>query len=272
MTDIINFAICRYVPSILRGEQINIGLVYHSPSLKLMDFISSKNTKRIKSFDDEIESDVINAIFESLNYEFCSGKLEGSLMDNNIDLTQKNLLADLTKGYVNQIQFEHVRTFELKNNLKKEIEDLTDMYLYYDKMKNERMNQDRVRALTARIINSSSYKDSFSKVKKNKEFFEIPYDFKIQIQGANKYIKAFSFDYKNSSKFYKEMKSYLFDLSHAKEHFGIDVSDVKIVINNTNLEAEHEKEITNHLPNELELFTLEKFSSFITQEEVNHFH
>lgn len=267
MTNIINFAICRYVPSILRGEKINIGLVYHVPSMGVMDFVSSKNIRRIKSFDDEIEADVIKAIFESLNYEFSSFRLDGSLAESGLDITQKGLLNELIKGYVNQVQFEKVRMLEFNESLDAVVSDMIDMYLYYDKKKSERIDQNRVRALAARIVNSSPYKDSYTKVEKKKNFFDPPYDFKINIENDEKYIKAFSFDYLNPSKIFKEMKSYLYDLQHAKEQFGIDISDVKIVVNNTTFELEHEIQLKNNLPVELQLLTLERFSSFISKNE-----
>lgn len=268
MTNIIYFVICRYVPSVLRGEKVNIGFVYHVPSLEQMDFIASKNIRRLKSFDDELEVDVINAIFESLKFEFGSDSLEQyEYEDEALDLSNPYLLNDKTSGYVNQIQFSEVNVFESQETLEKAIKDITDMILYFDKKKNERINQDRVRALAAKIVNSSSYKDTLTRFQRTNEFFGLPYDFKFNLNGKDKFIKAFSFEYKQTSAFFKEIKAYLYDLEHFVKEGLVSFSDVKIVINNTDLEAEHERIITRQLPKDLELITLEKFSSLIRHNE-----
>lgn len=263
MTNIIYFSVCRYVPSILRGEYVNIGLAYHIPSEKRLNFIASKNIRRIKSFDDEIEVDVINAIFESLKYEFGSITLEKYDEYEDIDLSNPNLLTEKTSGYVNQIQFSEVKVYESQDDTEKAIKDLTDMFLYYDKKKSERINQDRVRALAVKIINSSSYKSSLERVERKEGFFEHPYDIKFNINGHEKYIKAFSFDYKHPRLIFKEIKAYLYELEHALNNGLIRLSDIKIVINNTDLESNYEKEITKNLPEELEVLTLEQFNTIL---------
>lgn len=272
MKNLIYFSICRYVPSIFRGESVNIGIAYHIPSLQMMDFIATRNIRRLKSFDDEVEIEMINAIFESLKYEFGESTLEYSEIDYEeyeaLDLTNEKLLEEMIQGYVNQIQFSEVKVFEAKEDISESIKDLFDMILYYDKKKSERISQDRVRALAARIVSGSSYKNSMYKVSKSKGFFDIPYDFTYEKNGVEKYIKAFSFDYKQPWRFYKEVKAYLFDLDHAlKEGMIKDLSNVKIVINNTELEQEHEKEIAEQLPKEIELVTLSKFSNLLVDSE-----
>jgi len=267
MKNTVYFSICRYVPSLLRGETLNIGFAYHVPSTGHLDFFTSKNTARIRNFDDEIETDMISVIFDSLKYDFSSENLETHDEYSNGELISPNLLNNKIKNYVNQVQFSEVSVFELDESVDNIILDIADMYLYYDKKKNERINHDRVRALAKKIVAASTYKDSMSKTSNIETFFDVPYDFKFNLGGHQKYIKGFSFDYKQPNRFFKEIKAYLFDLEHEMQKGTVNLEDIKIVINNTDFDKEHEKIITDYLPGELELITLEKFSALINNDQ-----
>ncbi|WP_040286451.1 DUF3037 domain-containing protein [Sporosarcina koreensis] len=263
MKTTIFFSICRYVPSLLRGEKVNVGFAYHLPSEGLLGFYDSKNMKRIRNFDDEVEADMIHAVFESLKYDFSSDYLDGVEEYEDKKLFSNSLLKSKIKNYVNQIQFSDVSVYETCDNLDKAIEDIADMYLYFDKPKSQRMNHQRVQALARKIIKSSAYKDDLINSSSKDVFFDPPYDFKVSLNGQMNYIKGFSFEYKQANRFYKEFKSYLFDLEHEITNSDIDISNFKIVINNTEFEEEHEKVIQEYLPEELDIITLEKFGEYI---------
>lgn len=270
MKKTIFFAICRYVPSLLRGESLNIGFVYHIPTLENLGFYESKNIKRLRSFDDELDSDTINMIFESLKYDFNSSPDIYLNDDLELPLTDSNLLKHKLYNYVNQIQFGEISVMEFdyvnQESVNNTLQDIADIYLYFDKPKSKRMSHERVKALARKIVKASDYADTLSNATNdNAVFYTQPYDFKIRLNDKPLYIKGFSFDYSQYKSFYKEMKSYLYDLNHAVYENGLEIDEVKIVINNTNLEKEHEKVITEILPDELEYYTLERFSSFLTE-------
>ncbi|MDY0394918.1 DUF3037 domain-containing protein [Virgibacillus halophilus] len=76
----IYFAVCSYIPDILRGESINVGILVHVPDNKFVQFYKTKNLSRIRSFDDEVELDVLKALLESIAYQFNNNRaseLEG---------------------------------------------------------------------------------------------------------------------------------------------------------------------------------------------------
>lgn len=257
------FSICRYVPSLLRGEKLNIGFAYHIPSTGQLGFFASKNIKRILSFDDEIDIEVVNAIYESLNYDFSAENLDNYNDFQVLGLKDTSLLENKIYNYVNQIQFSEISVHEDEETIDKTLLDLADMYLYYDKPKDKRMNHQRVQSLARKIVNDSIYKESLSKTINNDEFLDNPYDFKIERNGRIEYIKGFSFDYLQPNRFFKEMKSYLYDLEKKIAVGDIRATDIKVVINNTDLEKEHEQVIQKYLPKDLELFTLAKFSEYL---------
>lgn len=266
MKNTVFFAICKYVPSLLRGEKLNIGFAYHIPNNGEIGFFSSKNTRRIISFDDEIDAEIINYLFESLKYDFSSETFEN--YDNYDDKKLKNpdLLHSKIANYVNQIQFDDVSVYESNDSIQSILNDISDMHLYYDKSKAERITSDRVISLARKMVKSSIYKDTLEKSEHKDVFYAPPFDFKIIMDGQTKYIKGFSFDYKQTSRFFKEIKSYLFDLNNEISKGRINLKDIKIVINNTEFDNDHEKIIKEYLPDGLDLITLEKFGNIIAKD------
>lgn len=263
MKKTIFFSICRYIPSLLRGEKLNIGFAYHIPSTGEMGFFASKNIKRILAFDDEIDAEMVNAIYQSLSYDFSTDNLDDSDDNKILGISDTSLLEKKVYNYVNQIQFGEISVHEDEESADKTLLDIADMYLYFDKPKGKRMDHLRVQALARKIVKASIYKDSLSKSENSDVFYDNPYDFKIERNGNVEYIKGFSFDYQHPNRFYKEMKSYLYDLEKLVSTDSIKTADIKIVINNTDLEKEHEQIIQQYLPEDLRLLTLNKFIEYL---------
>lgn len=119
------FAVCRYIPDILRGESINAGIIIHIPEDEWVNFYSTKNISRIRSFDDEVEVSVLKAVLDSLSYQFNPNRtsdLEG--------INSQKFLEQELVYFVNQIQFSEIRVLNSnEQNLEKDINNIIDMYL-----------------------------------------------------------------------------------------------------------------------------------------------
>jgi Protein of unknown function (DUF3037) len=252
------YSVCRYVPDILRDEFINIGVLTYIPKLGKSNFHKTKNLARVKYFDDEVEMDILKALLESLEIQF---NLSHPPTSNETDDFLKRELV----YYVNQVQFSEIRALN-SNNITEDINDLYDMYLYYDKKKSERINSDRVRRLVSKLFKQNDYRDIDRDPLPQNEFNQKPFDFSVYIKGECTYIKALSFDYKNENRLYNEIKSLLYDLRFFKEK---DIDNIKIVINNTNIETEFEKLAFNLLSKETEVLTLQQFADQVNFNE-NH--
>ncbi|MFD2210255.1 DUF3037 domain-containing protein [Virgibacillus halophilus] len=253
----IYFAVCSYIPDILRGESINVGILVHVPDNKFVQFYKTKNLSRIRSFDDEVELDVLKALLESIAYQFNNNRASELEGIDNQGFLKKELVY-----FINQIQFSEVRALNSDNSsLQSHINDLIDMYLYYDKKKSERISPDRVRSLASKMVRSSYLKNKINRhpdIKNN--FNQSPIDFTIEINGNKILFKAISFDYKAKNKFYNEIKSLLYDLSYIKKQTN---NEIKVIINNTNRDKDYEKLAYNLLRKEVDVFTLEEFDKFI---------
>jgi Protein of unknown function (DUF3037) len=259
---VIHYAVCKYVPDILRAEFINVGVLAHIPEDGWSEFHKTKNLKRIKSFDDEVELDVVSVLLESLEYQFNANSL--SDVDNTAYIHKDYFIEEETKYYVNQIQFSEVKTLA-SYNVQEDLNDLYDMYLYYDKPKSDRINTDRVRRLVSKMFTNSAFKSSINRRPSTQNLFkQYPFDFSINLKGEETLIKVFSFDYKKFNHLFSEVKSFLYDVNHFKR---MDINNIKVVINNTDFDKEFEQIALSHLKEELEVYTLQEFAEYINKAE-----
>lgn len=253
----IYFSVCRYIPDILRGESINVGIVVHIPEHRFIKFYKTKNLSRVRSFDDEVEMEVIKALLESLEYQFNYNRASELKGLNRDDFLKNELVY-----FINQVQFSEIRVLNSDINLFEEnIKDLIDMYLYYDKKKSERIDRNRVRSLASKIVSQSYLKNSIDRNPKLKNNFnQQAFDFSLDFGNQKEYIRAISFDYKNTNKFFNEIKSFLYDVSYFKNNLDVNI---KVVINNTDKSEMYEQVAYDTLKNEVDIFTLEEFDKFV---------
>lgn len=256
----IYFSVCKYIPDLIRGESINIGLVVHYPHEERSEFIKPKNWKRISSFDDELDYDILKAVLENMEHQLT---IKGTKNDKDIGTIKDAFLKKHLAFYVNNFQFGEILPLRT-DNVKKEVSDLWDMYLYYEKPKNERISQDRVRALTRKIFNQYNIRENYKYIPDYENIFhQKPFDFTLRLRSKEVFIKALSFDYKQPERLLKEVKSVLFDIEEARQ---LGYEDIKIVINNTEFETDYEKMIYEILVKQknIQVLTLSQLTDLIT--------
>lgn len=256
----IYFSVCRYIPDLLRGESINVGIVTHIPEDRYIKFHKTRNLARIRHFDDEIEMEVMKAILESLEYQFNNDR--ASELDG---LENEQFLKNELSFFVNQIQFDDIKVLSNENDSPEDnISDLIDMYLYYDKKKSNRINSNRVLSLASKMVRYNGLSDNFERRPHIKNNFEQDtFDFSLNVNNTKMYIKALSFDYKKTNMFFKEIKGFLYDIDNLKN--CID-SNITVVINNTEITKEYEQVAYKILKEKVNVMTLEEFSHFIKDE------
>lgn len=225
----IYFAVCKYTPDLVRQETINVGLVIHcpNPGNEYSKFIRITNKRRIASFDDEYDAEYIDMIFDSLEYEFNYFDLdEEDFYDRFSDINSSDFVIDRTRYYVNEIHFETPKLLKTDNaSILKDIQDLKDTYLYYEKPKHKRISAEDVRRLIRKQYNTYKFKNY-----EEADVFDFSGNSIFDYKYSNTYVKAFTFDYKESKNLYNYMKIFLYDVYKEKEKF--QTSKIKIVVNN----------------------------------------
>ncbi len=254
LDSILYYSVLKYIPSAIRMESINVGIAIHYPAKKFSHFYRTTNTKRIRSFDDEYDSTFFRMVMESLEYELNFGHLKVDTLDLKSkdelerfsDITDKNFLDNRISYLANEFRFSPVQSVATTDeSIQKDIENIKDMYLYYDKPKSKRITRRKVQSLLAKQI--KSYK--LSNVKKSPTFLDvfgepIKFDFKVN---DDTLLRAVTFDYSKTENLIKELKLTLYDLQK------IDYSNISkiFLIRNDNLEEKNKKEIYDKFKEEL---------------------
>lgn len=252
------YSVCRYIPDLMRGESINVGIAIHNFSSSEVIFRQSKHFSRIKAFDDEVDIEVLKALLESISIQFSTEYL----LENEQALDSELLLKEETSHFVNQIQFDEIKTL-ISDNVENDIQDLIDIYLYYEKKKSDRITRDKVRSLASRIVADSRLKKNINKHPRIKNmFYQTPVDFSLELYNEEVYFKALTFDYKDKNKFIKELKNLLFDVNDLKNF------KIKVVINNAEAEEDYEKLALKALKEKnVDVYTLNQFRNFVDSSE-----
>ncbi|MFS7259468.1 DUF3037 domain-containing protein [Carnobacterium divergens] len=231
----INFAVCQYMPDVIRQEKINVGLAVHcpTPGNEYSEFIHIKNRRRISMFDDEYDSDFVTLMFENLKYQLNYSSIGHEDLFSNggvnefVNINSNDFLSEKLKYYVNEFKFLPVQKIYTTNkDMLKDLEDLEKTYLYYERPKNERISTKEVKNLLSKQIKNMNLNKSFSD-SKIKDFDE---DKVFDYQYNNILIKSFSFDNNKYGSFKKELKSFLFDLDSNMNE--LNNMKIRLIVNN----------------------------------------
>ena len=265
MNTILYYSVLKYIPSVIRMESINVGIVVHYPSKNISHFYKTKNTNRIRAFDDEYNPTFFRMVMESLEYELNFGNLEVNTLNLETedekkrfsDIKDKDFLSNRISYLANEFRFSSIQSLVTSDAaVKKDIENLKEMYLYYDKPKNKRITKQKVQSLLAKqiksyklsnVVKTPTFKDSFGET--------IKFDYKIN---DDTLLRAMTFDYSKKSSLVKELKLILYDLQEIKYS---DISKIYL-IRNDNLEEKNKKEIYNDFENKLKTIKNNKVSLF----------
>ncbi|MCI9433682.1 MAG: DUF3037 domain-containing protein [Bacilli bacterium] len=178
------YAVLKYVPNLERNERINIAIVLHYPESKQLDMIIINNWKRVRSFDDEADIPFLKKYVDDLKEQFTINLLsdfDGISLDNIL------LLDELTKYFVNKFIFE-IHEINTEDSFKDLLDNLKNIYLYYDISKEKRVNEMESKAFIEKHF------------LENNVFYE-RCGHKNAIQ--EKYGNNINFDYKIDDKYYK---------------------------------------------------------------------
>lgn len=223
------FSVLEYMPSIIRGEKINVGIVFHVPSKLTVKFVKTTNLQRVKAFDDEY-IDFYRFVIKQISDQFTFPKTKSLILEPQdygqeySNISENNFLLDKTKYYNNQFQFKPVEHVKIPENEIEDYErDYQRTYLYYDRPKSERITTAEVKKLLGkqiRVLNS----DDVKKDPDVMDDFGLTKIFDYKIDGV--YILTIGFDYKQEAQLAKELKRRLYDLSKLNSDF----TAIKIVV------------------------------------------
>lgn len=231
----IYYAVLQYTPSVIRRENINIGIAFHIPAYQISRFVSTRNTRRVASFDDEWDKEFFDITMEALHEDLdfpTTGRAKNQTMnaffpeDELFDKDSLDYLKEKTEYFANEFQFLDVECLVSENgNVESDIEDLERTFLYYDRPKSKRITTPAAKRLLKKSLKSKLSAENFSEPKIKGKFDNKPL---MDVKLGEEYYKVTSFDYEKSSVRAKELKSTLFDVLTATREENI--KNIKVVV------------------------------------------
>ncbi|KZU26743.1 hypothetical protein Nizo2535_3059 [Lactiplantibacillus plantarum] len=211
------YSVLRYIPSSIRMESINVGIVIHAPSISFSHFYKLQNTRRVASFDDEYDKDFFKITMDSLRFDL-NYPVDNDLSTESIGyenrfayLNDDSFLSRQTSFLSNEFQFSPVQAIQTNHStIRKDIDELKKTFLYYDRPKSERITKLEVKKILSKNLRSYNLSNLERNPDIASDFSDEPiFDFKV----GDKYIKAISFDYAHAATMATELKSTLYDVN-----------------------------------------------------------
>lgn len=204
--------IVKYIPDITRDEMINVGLVMHSPEDKLLKAKFTKNYKRVKEFDDEIEIEIFKEFISQMENEF---NMDLFSINDDISYTDPDLIKKLSYNYINQFNFHIKRISYEISNLHQEFEGLCKFYLNYDYDKKLRLKKEEKIQYVHRFFKMNKIEYETIKLNSFKGVYKenLNPDFKVN----NNLIKMFKFEDSNYKGLLDTVKAWALNSIELKE-------------------------------------------------------
>lgn len=262
------YSVLQYIPNVIRKEAIDVGVVVHVPSQEYSEFFNTNNTKRIYSFDDELNKNYLNMIFSSMKFKFNSDSIDFHSEDDRFDkIRYTSYLYDKTKSYVNEFRFLRPEIIE-SDNISEDIQDIKMTYLYYDYPKNNRISNRKMESLVKKQLKKTRYSNSEISLNifKKKKLFTAQTD--------NFYIKPISFDYKNIGDLYNNLIKFILEISQEEVKKQMQDKTILIIINNNNYESNYDldnvqsefyKQLSNKIMNKTIIISLDDYAHMVNK-------
>lgn len=261
------YSVLRYVPDLIRAENMIVGLVIHVPNDQYSHFFGLKNISRLRSFDDEYDSAYLKIVMESLLYEFSYGTgiseeffgvndEQNSNLETIID--KEDFLKIKTASYSNEFIFDSVNSLSYEDeDLEQTKKDLYKTFLYYDSPKNDRITKQKATALLNRQVKTSGIQKT--KADEVGAFKDVAFDLK-----ANDIpIKVISFDYTKEKSLTGILKETMFDIQTSIKKYSFNKVVIVTILGDQHARALNEfkvliKDMSDNLNTEIVVTDLSK--------------
>lgn len=201
----IEYSILCHYPSIMSKDRITLGIIFLNKADRIACFHSTKNFKRVGSFNDELDIDLLKIQLESIEDE-----VGDIVVDDNFKL------RDYTRFYVNEIRFEAIQTVEIQDDFQQFIDETLKIHMRFDFDKKERPTKnDQIKYFKKYFKQNISH---YSNKGIRGEFDEIvTFDFTV-----NHYVfKLFVFNGKQEKKIMNSIKAFAYNANHLKDNYKV---------------------------------------------------
>ena len=206
----VKFALLQYIPNNDRDERINVAVVLHSPQDEFLETKLINNIKRVKEFDDEIDTAFIKQYLKSIQEEFTY-----NIANSNILINDFLLLNEMTKFYVNQFVFKlYESVIDISCN--DYLEEIRKQFLYFDIEKRKRPSTKDSLDFFTKILKSKNINYELINAK-NSLIGDYNENINVEIKLRDTYYKFINFTDSNVDTYMSIIKMWLFNAIELKE-------------------------------------------------------
>ena len=95
MKKVMKYSVLRYSPTVISGEQINLGIIFDAPEDNYREFRCTKKFNRLTSFDDEIDINIVKALMKNIKEDVEGTVLSAGVFD----------IDDYVKFFINDFRY-----------------------------------------------------------------------------------------------------------------------------------------------------------------------
>lgn len=136
--------LCNY-PSIVSRDCITLGILFYNITEGVCVFKKIQNWKRVASFNDELDIEIVKLQLESIEEE-----INDFAKEKDFDL------KEYTKFYVNQLKFTEVFTADIEIDFHDFVEQCTRQYMPMDLAKDKRPREKEQRNFIKNVLKTSN--------------------------------------------------------------------------------------------------------------------
>ncbi|EGT3944100.1 TPA: DUF3037 domain-containing protein [Clostridioides difficile] len=114
----VQYSIFCYYPSVESKDSIALGILFYDKTNNICEFKTIKKLHKLKSFNDELDIDIVKLQLEAIKEE-----IQESVLRGNFDI------KDYTKFYINELKFTEVVSIEIKEEFQNFIDSCTKQYM-----------------------------------------------------------------------------------------------------------------------------------------------
>ncbi len=180
-----------YFPKCFSNESINVGFIFHNATEGSINFLRSKNKKRITSFDDELIYEDYNMLMDAFE-EFITKPFKSTLFSTNDDIVKRfneNYLDSIKNCFLNEFRFSNIMKINSDNPLE-DCKDYSKLYLYFDYDKKDRLSEENISKIVRKQL------------KRELSSMNVMYNEKVNVDGITEYGEPMKIDFKVGDEVY----------------------------------------------------------------------
>ena len=200
MKHIIKYSVLGYSPSIISGENINLGVLISNADNNRIEFHYTRQWDRVRKFDDELDIQGLKSALDDIKND-----VETPVFSINRIFS----IEEYTRDFVNELHFSKTLQIET-DNIDNQIMELRKIYLRFDFDKKDRITKANEFRFVKSLFTGNGI--TFKQNKRVLGEFGVPINYDLIFKNFG--VRYIRFENKDIPKMINGIKSYAWDTRH----------------------------------------------------------